>query len=73
MMINGSTSLIGNPARPRIIWQQTVNVLPFTDYYFSAWAMNLNPASPAKLQFEINGIAVGTIADLSTAPKPTNM
>lgn len=72
MMINGSTSLIGNPARPRIIWQQTVNVLPFTDYYFSAWAMNLNPASPAKLQFEINGIAVGTIADLSTAPKPTN-
>jgi len=31
--------------------------------------MNLDPDSPAKLQFEINGELVGTILDLNTAPK----
>lgn len=72
MMINGSSTLIGSPGRLRTIWQQTVTVLPNTDYYFSAWAMNLNPGSPARLQFEVNGVPVGTIADLNTAPKPTS-
>ena len=75
LMVNGSTSTIPdppNPNRQRIIWQQTVNVEPNTEYYFSAWAMNLNPASPARLQFEVNGVLVGTVADLSTAPTPTS-
>ncbi len=71
LMVNGSTSLIGTPARQRIIWQQTVTVDPNTDYYFSAWAMNLNPTSPAQLQFEVNGVLVGTVADLNLAEKPT--
>jgi Domain of unknown function DUF11/PKD-like domain/Passenger-associated-transport-repeat/Ig-like domain CHU_C associated/Bacterial Ig-like domain (group 2)/HYR domain len=70
LMVNGSTTLISSPARQRIIWQQTITVKPNSDYYFSAWAMNLNPTSPAQLQFEVNGVLVGTIADLSTAPKP---
>ena len=65
MMVNGSSAL-------RTIWEETVSVLPNTNYYFSAWAMNLNPASPAQLQFEVNGVAVGTIADLSLAPMPTS-
>jgi hypothetical protein len=65
MMVNG----IINPFQT--IWQQTVTVLPNTDYYFSAWGMNLNPASPARLSFEVNGAQVGTIADLNIAPKPT--
>ena len=72
MMINGSSTLIGTPARRRTIWQQTVSVLPNTNYYFSAYGMNLNPGSPAQLQFEVNGIPVGTIADLNLAPKPNN-
>ncbi|WP_334113734.1 HYR-like domain-containing protein, partial [Paucihalobacter sp.] len=70
MMVNGG-ALIGNPPREPIIWQQTVPVEPNTEYYFSAWAMNLNPASPARLQFEVNGVLVGTVADLSSAPTPT--
>ena len=70
LLVNGSTTLISSPARQRIIWQQTITVKPNSDYYFSAWAMNLNPASPARLQFEVNGVLVGTIADLSTAPQP---
>ncbi|MCX6233721.1 MAG: HYR domain-containing protein, partial [Bacteroidetes bacterium] len=77
MMINGSTTLIEDPPgsgnwRQRIIWQQTVSVDPNTDYYFSAWGMNLNPVAPAILQFEVNGTLVGSIDDLDIAPKPTS-
>jgi hypothetical protein len=61
MLINGSGS---NP--PVKVWQQTVNVLPNTTYYFSAWAMSLNSAGPfASLQFNVNGVQVGTIANLA--------
>ena len=64
MLINGHGSLT--------VWQETVNVEPNTNYYYSAWAMNLNPSSPATLQFEVNGIKIGTIADLNIAPKPAS-
>ena len=69
MIVNGSTTTIGSPARQRVIWQQTATVQPNTSYYFSAQAMNLHPSSPAQLQFEVNGVLVGTVADLSVAPK----
>ena len=65
MMINGSTAL-------RNVWHDTVTVIPNTTYYFSAWGMNLNPTSPAQLQFAINGVQTGTIGDLNTAAKPTS-
>ncbi|WP_198673006.1 beta strand repeat-containing protein [Algoriphagus litoralis] len=71
MMVNGG-ALIGSPLRQPVIWRQQVVVEPFTEYYFSAWAMNLNPASNARLQFKINGQLVGTVLDLSTAPEPTS-
>jgi len=72
LLVNGSTTLVSSPLRQMIIWQQTVAVRPNSDYYFSAWAMNLNPVSPAQLQFEVNGVLVGTIADLNVAPKPAS-
>jgi hypothetical protein len=71
MMVNGG-ALIGNPQRQPVIWRQEVTVEPFTEYYFSAWAMNLNPGSPARLQFKINGQLVGTVLDLDNAPKPAS-
>ncbi|WP_075349019.1 PKD-like domain-containing protein [Algoriphagus marinus] len=71
MMVNGG-ALVGSPLRQPVIWRQEVTVEPFTEYYFSAWAMNLNPASNARLQFKINGQLVGTVLDLSTAPEPTS-
>ena len=37
------------PTRQMIIWQQTVTVIPNTDYYFSAWGMNLNPVVPCQV------------------------
>jgi hypothetical protein len=62
MLVNGHGSTI-------TIWQQTVNVQPNTDYYFSAWAMSLNNGGPyARLRFEVNGVQVGTTANLGTGP-----
>ena len=61
MLVNGHGNLT--------IWEETVNVLLNTDYYFSAWAMSLNAVTPyAKLQFEVNGVKVGTIANLVAGP-----
>ncbi len=61
------------PESGKVIWRQTIeNIHPNTNYYFSAWGMNLNPASPARLQFYVNGVPTGTIAELNSADKPTS-
>ena len=40
-------------------WQETVNVLSNTTYYFSAWGRSLNNSGPfARLQFNVNGVQV---------------
>ena len=60
MIVNGNLNA-GTP-----IWEQVVNVEPNTNYYFSAWSMSLNSAgNDAVLQFEVNGVLVGTQARLS--------
>jgi hypothetical protein len=49
-----------------VVWQETVTVIPNTDYYFSAWAISLNSVPPfADLQFNVNGSLVGTTAPLA--------
>ena len=63
MLVNGHDAIT--------VWEQTVQVLPDTRYYYSAWAMNLTSESPARLRFEVNGQQVGTIAELSKADKPS--
>ena len=61
MIINGFPNRNPQP----VAWQEVVNVLPGTTYYFSAWAMSLNNLGPfALLQFNVNGAQVGTIAVL---------
>ena len=58
MLVNGHGTLV--------IWKETVNVLPNTTYYYSAWGMTLNGGSPvARLQFNVGGAQVGTIDTLS--------
>ena len=48
------------------IWQQIVTVEPNTNYYFTASAMSLNSVPPyARLRFEVNGVQVGTVANLT--------
>ncbi len=66
MIVNGSGS-------PVSVWQETIAVQPNTTYYFSAWAMSLNDASPfAQLQFDINGSGIGTTAVLPAGPNSTS-
>lgn len=71
---NGNFMIInGHPGSGKVIWRQTIkNIQPNTNYYFNAWGMNINPSNPARLQFRVNGVNTGTIADLENAPKPTN-
>lgn len=40
---------------------QTINVIPFTNYSFSAWVASVISTSPAQLQFSFNGAIVGGI------------
>lgn len=55
----------------KIIWQQTVTVVPGNDYIFSAWFISLKTAladgtTTAKLQFFVNGEQLGEVRE---APK----
>jgi hypothetical protein len=55
MYVNGT----GTPNS--VVWQQTVNVTPNTDYYFSTWVKGeCNNINPAVLQFSINGSQIGS-------------
>ena len=59
-----------NPTTANVFsWQQTISVAPNTNYYFSAWGLELNnaiPANNAELQFNINGTAIGSVLKLAT-------
>lgn len=55
MVVNGS----GTPNQN--VWCQTVIVTPNTQYVFSAWVTSVVAASPALLQFSINGVPLGGI------------
>ncbi|MCB9233098.1 MAG: gliding motility-associated C-terminal domain-containing protein [Bacteroidia bacterium] len=62
MVVNGS----GTPGSN--VWCQTINVVPNTNYNFSTWVTSVVGSSPALLQFNINGSAIGPIF---TAPNTT--
>ncbi|HRI58091.1 MAG TPA: gliding motility-associated C-terminal domain-containing protein [Saprospiraceae bacterium] len=55
MVVNGA----GVPNQN--VWCQTVPVTPNTQYVFSAWVTSVVAASPALLQFSINGTPLGNI------------
>ena len=55
MAVNGA----GTPNQD--VWCQTVSVMPNAQYVFSAWVTSLVAASPALLQFSINGTPLGPI------------
>ncbi|CAN5478573.1 hypothetical protein BH11BAC3_BH11BAC3_00270 [soil metagenome] len=57
----GNFMAVNGHGNTLVVWKETVNVLPNTTYYFSAWGMSLNNATPfAQLQFSVNGALVGT-------------
>jgi gliding motility-associated-like protein len=64
LVVNGSQSVGAN------IWCETIAVQPNTDYDFSAWLSSVEPTYPAILQFEINGLPIGSLLN---APLPTGV
>lgn len=58
MIVNGHGTLV--------IWKESITVIPNTTYYFSAWGIGLNNGLPvARLQFNVNGVQVGSIDTLA--------
>jgi hypothetical protein len=64
---NGNMMVLNGASNFQDIWCQTINVCPNTEYRFSAWAASVNPASPARLQFSINGNLIGPIFMLTSS------
>lgn len=60
MILNGGGSF-------QQVWCQNVSVDPNTSYTFSAWATSVISASPAILQFSINGVLLGSPFSLSSS------
>ncbi|HCE58418.1 MAG TPA: hypothetical protein DER09_11445 [Prolixibacteraceae bacterium] len=54
MVINGSTD-INIP----VIWRQTVNVVPGTDYQFTYWVQSVVASNPSILQLYVNDVEAG--------------
>ncbi|NEP43394.1 MAG: PEP-CTERM sorting domain-containing protein [Okeania sp. SIO2H7] len=62
MIVNGAPpSLGGGP----LVWAQTIDVTPNTNYNLSAWVASTIERSPARLQFAIDSQAVGSILTAS--------
>jgi hypothetical protein len=61
MIVNGAT--VPNV----IVWEQTVSVLPSTNYRLSAWiTSHCFAISPALLSFRVNGVQVGAVFQAPT-------
>lgn len=56
MLVMNGTQVIGQN-----IWCQTVTVAPNTTYTFSAWLASAVSASPAQLQYTVNGVPIGNL------------
>jgi hypothetical protein len=55
MMVNGALTTAGTSVSDVSVWNQTVQVVANTEYYFSALVASLDQNSPATLAFSING------------------
>jgi hypothetical protein len=52
----------GDYSSESIVWAETINVTPNTDYLFEAWARCLTAGPIVTLSFQANGAAMGTIS-----------
>jgi PEP-CTERM motif len=55
MMVNGALAADGTSVSDVSVWNQTVQVVANTNYYFSALVASLDSHAPATLAFSING------------------
>jgi gliding motility-associated-like protein len=64
MMVNGATT----PGT--VVWKESLNVTPNTNYVFSAWISSISATSPAQLRFSINGISYGNNTFVTASQPP---
>ncbi|MFN8308656.1 MAG: gliding motility-associated C-terminal domain-containing protein [Chitinophagales bacterium] len=58
---SGNFMVVNGSATPNsVVWQQTIQVNPGTDYVFGAWVNTVANGNPALLQFSINGSLLNT-------------
>lgn len=70
MMVDGACWDGVSQASKPIVWEQTVDVVANTNYYFSVWISSLKSGvSLAQLEFEVNGMVLPTVI---SAPNATN-
>jgi gliding motility-associated-like protein len=68
MFVDGSCSVKKPDGSDFVVWSRTVNIVPNTNYYFSAWiaSLGLNATlstdQAAVLAFKVNGVLLGTLA-----------
>jgi gliding motility-associated-like protein len=55
------------------IWQQTVNINPYSMYVFSCWLTSVTPSFPAQLQFFVNGVQIGAVFQATAVNCQWNM
>ncbi len=60
MVVNGA--IVSN----KIVWMETVDISPNTNYMFSVWVANCDGNPPAQLDFLVNSESVGTLTVPST-------
>lgn len=65
---NGQMMVVNGAGTPNLnVWCQTINVQPNTLYAFETWVCSVVGASPAFLQFSIDGNAIGPIFQAPSA------
>lgn len=70
--VTGNYMLV-NGTKDKVVWKQTVSVLPGNTYYFSAYAVSLNDVAPfANLKFQVNGMQVGSPTGTLPSKTPDN-
>ncbi len=64
----GDMMVVNGAASHQNVWCQTINVNPNAFYNVAAWVASVNSASPAELQFSINGTPIGQIVYAPSTP-----
>lgn len=58
---NGNILMVQSTGSEEIVWSQTIDVTPNTNYIFSTGLQTLSEINPANLMFAINGNTVGDL------------
>ena len=68
----GNMLIVNGSPTPTDVWCETIPVIPYTNYDFSAWIANCSAVTTGVdvpiMQFKINGVLIGSPTTITTAP-----